>query len=146
MNPSRQPACRSAISTLEPAPSNVIPGALEVAFNLRYNPHWSAPRLESEIVALLDQHGLDYTLHWHRSGEPFYTPEGKLRRIAREVLERFPARLRKKARVVARPMRVLLRHWARNVLRLDRSTPAFTRLMSMCAWPTWRPCQTCTSC
>ncbi|WP_058569566.1 succinyl-diaminopimelate desuccinylase [Xylella fastidiosa] len=69
--------------------NNVIPGALEVAFNLRYNPHWSAPRLESEIVALLDQHGLDYTLHWHRSGEPFYTPEGKLRRIAREVLERF---------------------------------------------------------
>ncbi|MRT33077.1 succinyl-diaminopimelate desuccinylase, partial [Xylella fastidiosa subsp. multiplex] len=69
--------------------NNVIPGALEIAFNLRYNPHWSAPRLESGIVALLDQHGLDYTLHWHRSGEPFYPPEGKLRRIAREVLERF---------------------------------------------------------
>ncbi|HHW4678506.1 MAG TPA: succinyl-diaminopimelate desuccinylase [Xylella sp.] len=69
--------------------SNVIPGELEVAFNLRYNPHWDAPRLENEIAALLDRHGLDYTLRWHRGGEPFYTPEGTLRKIARDVLERF---------------------------------------------------------
>ena len=66
--------------------NNVIPGELQVAFNLRYNPHWDAPRLEAEIVALLDRHGLDYGLRWHRSGEPFYTPEGMLRRAAREVL------------------------------------------------------------
>ena len=66
--------------------NNVIPGELQVAFNLRYNPHWDAPRLEAEIVALLDRHGLDYGLSWHRSGEPFYTPEGMLRRAAREVL------------------------------------------------------------
>ncbi len=66
--------------------NNVIPGELQVAFNLRYNPHWDAPRLEAEITALLDRHGLDYALRWHRSGEPFYTPEGPLRRAAREVL------------------------------------------------------------
>ncbi|WP_028916258.1 succinyl-diaminopimelate desuccinylase [Pseudoxanthomonas sp. J35] len=69
--------------------SNVIPGELRVLFNLRYNPHWDAPRLEAEIAALLDRHGLDYTLRWHRSGEPFYTPEGPLRRVAREVLAQF---------------------------------------------------------
>ena len=66
--------------------NNVIPGELQVAFNLRYNPHWDAPRLEAEIAALLDRHGLDHELRWHRSGEPFYTPEGPLRRAAREVL------------------------------------------------------------
>ncbi len=66
--------------------NNVIPGELQVAFNLRYTPHWDAPRLEAEIAALLDRHGLDYDLRWHRSGEPFYTPEGTLRRVAREVL------------------------------------------------------------
>ena len=66
--------------------NNVIPGELQVAFNLRYNPHWDAPRLEAEIAALLDRHGLDYSLRWHRSGEPFYTPEGTLRSVAREVL------------------------------------------------------------
>ncbi|QNH12144.1 succinyl-diaminopimelate desuccinylase [Xanthomonas sp. SI] len=69
--------------------NNVIPGELQVAFNLRYNPHWDAPRLEAEIAALLDRHGLDYTLRWHRSGEPFYTPEGRLRSVAREVLGEF---------------------------------------------------------
>lgn len=66
--------------------SNVIPGDLQVVFNLRYNPHWTAGQLEKEIGALLDCHGLDYQLHWHRSGEPFYTPEGRLRSVARTVL------------------------------------------------------------
>lgn len=69
--------------------NNVIPGELQVMFNLRYNPHWNADKLESEIGALLDRHGLDYDLHWHRSGEPFYTPEGRLRSVAREVLAEF---------------------------------------------------------
>ncbi|AMJ55751.1 MULTISPECIES: succinyl-diaminopimelate desuccinylase [Stenotrophomonas] len=69
--------------------NNVIPGELQVMFNLRYNPHWNAEKLEAEIGALLDRHGLDYTLDWHRSGEPFYTPEGRLRSVAREVLAGF---------------------------------------------------------
>jgi succinyl-diaminopimelate desuccinylase len=69
--------------------NNVIPGELQVDFNLRYNPHWDAPRLEHEVAALLDRHGLQYTLQWHRSGEPFYTPEGRLRQVAREVLGEF---------------------------------------------------------
>ncbi|WP_431792799.1 succinyl-diaminopimelate desuccinylase [Xanthomonas oryzae pv. oryzae] len=69
--------------------NNVIPGELQVAFNLRYTPHWDAPRLEAEITALLDRHALDYALRWHRSGEPFYTPEGRLRSVAREVLGAF---------------------------------------------------------
>ena len=69
--------------------NNVIPGQLQVLFNLRYNPHWDAPRLESEIEALLERHELEYSLSWHRSGEPFYTPEGRLRAVAREVLGSF---------------------------------------------------------
>ncbi|NJC36536.1 succinyl-diaminopimelate desuccinylase [Xanthomonas arboricola] len=69
--------------------NNVIPGELQVAFNLRYTPLWDAPRLEADIVALLDRHRLDYALRWHRSGEPFYTPEGRLRSVAREVLGQF---------------------------------------------------------
>ena len=68
---------------------NVIPGELQVLFNLRYNPHWTAETLEREVAAILDRHGLDYRLAWHRSGEPFYTPEGPLRAAAREVLGEF---------------------------------------------------------
>ena len=66
--------------------NNVIPGMLEVQFNLRFNPTWSAEALERECEAVLRAHGLDYAIHWHRSGEPFHTPEGALRQAAREVL------------------------------------------------------------
>jgi succinyl-diaminopimelate desuccinylase len=68
--------------------NNVIPGELQVLFNLRYNPHWNAQRLEGECEAVLRAHGLDYAIHWHRGGEPFFTPEGPLRVAAREVLSR----------------------------------------------------------
>ncbi len=66
--------------------NNVIPGELQVLFNLRYNPNWDAARLEGECEAILRAHGLEYAIHWHRGGEPFYTPEGPLRAAAREVL------------------------------------------------------------
>ena len=69
--------------------NNVIPGELQVLFNLRYNPHWGAAQLEQESEAVLQAHGLDYAIHWHRGGEPFHTPEGPLRAAAREVLTQF---------------------------------------------------------
>lgn len=69
--------------------NNVIPGEAKVLFNLRYNPRWNAAQLETEIGAVLDRHGLEYDVHWHRGGEPFYTPEGRLRAVAREVLGEF---------------------------------------------------------
>lgn len=69
--------------------NNVIPGELQVLFNLRYNPTWQASQLEAECETMLDAGGLDYTIRWHRSGEPFHTPEGKLRDTARQVLAEF---------------------------------------------------------
>ena len=69
--------------------NNVIPGELQVLFNLRYNPHWTAGTLEAECEAVLRAHALDYAIHWHRSGEPFYTPQGPLRAAARKVLATF---------------------------------------------------------
>ena len=69
--------------------NNVIPGELQVLFNLRYNPHWDAARLEAECEATLRAHGLDYAIAWQRGGEPFFTPEGALRDAAREVLAGF---------------------------------------------------------
>lgn len=69
--------------------NNVIPGELHALFNLRFNPTWSAERLEAECEAVLRKHGLDFDVRWHRGGEPFYTPEGPLRAAARDVLARF---------------------------------------------------------
>ena len=71
--------------------NNVIPGELTALFNLRYNPNWCAEQLEAECEAILHAHGLDHSIHWHRGGEPFHTPEGPLRAAAREVLARFAA-------------------------------------------------------
>jgi succinyl-diaminopimelate desuccinylase len=60
-----------------------------VLFNLRYNPNWSAERLEAECEAVLRVHRLEYAVAWHRGGEPFFTPEGALRSAAREALTAF---------------------------------------------------------
>jgi succinyl-diaminopimelate desuccinylase len=66
--------------------NNVIPGACEVVFNFRYNPGWATAQLEREVHATLDRHGLDYSIAWHRGGEPFLTSEGPLRAASRAVL------------------------------------------------------------
>ena len=66
--------------------NNVIPGACEVVFNFRYNPGWQTAELEHEVHTVLDRHGLDYSIAWHRGGEPFLTREGPLRTAARSVL------------------------------------------------------------
>jgi len=66
--------------------NNVIPGACEVVFNFRYNPGWQAAELEREVQALLDRHGLEYEIKWHRGGEPFLTGEGRLRNTMRELM------------------------------------------------------------
>jgi succinyl-diaminopimelate desuccinylase len=69
--------------------NNVIPGELQVLFNLRYNPNWTAAQLEAECETILREYGLDFRIQWHRGGEPFHTPEGPLRAAAREVLAQF---------------------------------------------------------
>ncbi len=66
--------------------NNVIPGACEVVFNFRYNPGWQAAQLEQEVHALLDRHGLEYGIRWHRGGEPFLTGEGRLRATLRALM------------------------------------------------------------
>jgi succinyl-diaminopimelate desuccinylase len=66
--------------------NNVIPGACEVVFNFRYNPGWQAVELEREVHAVLDRHGLEYEIRWHRGGEPFLTGEGRLRAVLRELM------------------------------------------------------------
>ena len=64
----------------------MIPGACEVVFNFRYNPGWKTAELEREVHAVLDRHGLEYDIRWHRGGEPFLTGEGKLRATLRQLM------------------------------------------------------------
>jgi len=58
--------------------NNVIPGDLEIVFNLRFSTEVTDTQLRQRVEAILDKHDLKYTLDWHLSGMPFLTPEGEL--------------------------------------------------------------------
>ena len=57
---------------------NVIPGELTARFNLRYSPVQTLSGLQRTVVEILSRHGVRHTLEWFVSGEPFYTPPGRL--------------------------------------------------------------------
>jgi succinyl-diaminopimelate desuccinylase len=58
--------------------NNVIPGALSIDFNFRFSTASTADELKARVHAILDRHGLEYTLAWTLSGLPFLTPKGSL--------------------------------------------------------------------
>jgi len=58
--------------------TNVIPGTLELDFNLRFSTESSADSLQAHIQDILSRHGLDYTVDWTLSGQPFLTAPGAL--------------------------------------------------------------------
>jgi len=65
---------------------NVVPGTLDVQFNLRFSPQSPALSLQQRVQALLDSHGLEYELVWTLSAEPFMTPDGELVEAVRDAV------------------------------------------------------------
>ncbi|CAG2140784.1 Succinyl-diaminopimelate desuccinylase [compost metagenome] len=58
--------------------TNVIPGHVTIDFNFRFSTASTPDGLKARVHAILDQHGLEYTLDWTLGGEPFLTPRGDL--------------------------------------------------------------------
>jgi succinyl-diaminopimelate desuccinylase len=58
--------------------SNVIPGAAVIDFNFRFSTESTPESLQRRVHAVLDAHGLDYTLAWTVGGLPFLTTPGEL--------------------------------------------------------------------
>ena len=58
--------------------TNVIPGSLEVLFNLRFSTELTAEAIKSRCEDILKAHGLSYDIEWSLSGEPFLTEPGAL--------------------------------------------------------------------
>jgi len=58
---------------------NVIPGALDAVFNFRFGTASSATSLRERVERILKGCGVDATVDWWLSGEPFLTREGPLR-------------------------------------------------------------------
>lgn len=57
---------------------NVTPAELSTRFNFRYSTVWHHDGLKDKTESLLVDHGLNYELNWHLSGEPFLTQPGVL--------------------------------------------------------------------
>jgi len=66
--------------------TNVIPGTLEVIFNLRYSTETNHHKIERRVKEILDKHDLDYQLDWTLSGLPFLTAEGELVEAAQKAI------------------------------------------------------------
>jgi succinyl-diaminopimelate desuccinylase len=66
---------------------NVIPGSLEVMFNLRFSTASTADSIRLRIDEILTRHGLDYVITWKISGQPFLTPAGELVDAARAAIK-----------------------------------------------------------
>ncbi|MBM4206653.1 MAG: succinyl-diaminopimelate desuccinylase [Gammaproteobacteria bacterium] len=57
---------------------NIIPGHLDVQFNLRFCTELDEQTIKRRTHAILDKHGLNYELTWRLSGNPFLTQPGAL--------------------------------------------------------------------
>ncbi len=66
--------------------TNVIPGTLEVVFNLRFSTETDEHQIRETVEEILDRHGLDYSIDWNLSGNPFLTPAGELVEATREAI------------------------------------------------------------
>ena len=58
--------------------NNVTPHSLEVQFNFRYSTASTVDNLKQRVHAVLDRHGVDYTLDWLHAAAPFLSAEGEL--------------------------------------------------------------------
>jgi succinyl-diaminopimelate desuccinylase len=58
--------------------TNVIPGELEVIFNLRFSTALTPDNIKKRVGEILDKHQLDYHIDWNLSGLPFLTDTGPL--------------------------------------------------------------------
>jgi succinyl-diaminopimelate desuccinylase len=66
--------------------TNVIPGELVAVFNLRFSTEITADEIQSKCDTVLDATGIDYSLDWQLSGNPFLTEPGDLVDAVRESI------------------------------------------------------------
>ncbi len=66
---------------------NIIPGQVDVLFNLRFCTELNEDIIKQRTTAILDKHHLNYDLNWRLSGNPFLTPVGELINAAHDAIE-----------------------------------------------------------
>lgn len=58
--------------------SNVIPGEVDITFNLRFSTEITHEQIQQRVRAALDELSINYSLDWTLYGEPFLTEEAAL--------------------------------------------------------------------
>ena len=58
--------------------ANVIPGEVNLQFNLRFSPELSARKVKSLIIKKLNKHNLNFSILWDHNADPFYSEPGLL--------------------------------------------------------------------
>jgi succinyl-diaminopimelate desuccinylase len=67
---------------------NVIPGTVDVDFNFRFSTESTDASLAQRVEAILQKHGLDYSLSWVLGARPFLSAQGKLAQTVTEICRR----------------------------------------------------------
>jgi succinyl-diaminopimelate desuccinylase len=67
--------------------NNVIPGDLQLLFNLRFSTAVTESELRERVEDILHAHKLNYDLQWTLSGRPFLTSDGELIDATRKAIK-----------------------------------------------------------
>ena len=67
--------------------TNVIPGDIKILFNFRFSTEVTEVQLRQRVENILGKHGLNYSMEWRLSGEPFLTATGLLVDVATQCIE-----------------------------------------------------------
>lgn len=68
--------------------TNVIPGDINIQFNFRYAPSDSHLSLISKVDKCFHQSGLEYSITWDHSAQPYHSPPGKLAELVSQAIEK----------------------------------------------------------
>jgi succinyl-diaminopimelate desuccinylase len=71
---------------------NVIPGSVEVDFNLRFSTESSEASLKQRVESVLQKHGLEYSIVWTLGARPFLSNRGKLAQTVVQVAKHHTGR------------------------------------------------------
>ncbi len=66
--------------------TNVIPGTVDIIFNLRFSTALTPDNIKKTITDLLQKHQFEYDIKWNLSGMPFLTAEGDLVEAAQKAI------------------------------------------------------------
>ena len=68
--------------------SNIIPGILTMDFNFRYSTETDADSLKKSVISILDNEGVDYSVKWSHSGEPYLSRNSRLLDVCSKAVQK----------------------------------------------------------